>query len=190
VISSFLPEWQFRERHETTIRASCGSVMDAIAGLSTASDPIVTVLIALREFPARVLAWLGIARGRTGQPRFGMADFTCLGRQDKEIVYGLAGKFWRLDYGFAPIADGTAFKAFAQPGSAKLAMGFLVTESGSGVRLTTETRVFCLDEEALRSFRPYWFLIRVASGLIRRRMLRVIKYRAELNAAPIQGDAH
>jgi hypothetical protein len=183
MLSSFLPEWQFSERHETTIRASRGAVIDTIAGLSNASDPVVGLLIVLRELPSRVLARVGIGHERSKRPQFGMGEFTCLGRRDNEIVYGLAGKFWRLNYGLAPIADGAAFIAFAQPGSAKLAMGFLALESGCGVRLMTETRIFCPDQAALHSFRPYWFLIRIASGVIRRRMLRIIKHRAEHAAA-------
>ena len=34
-----------------------------------------------------------------------------------------------------------------------------------------------LDAAALRSFRPYWYLIRPVSGMIRRRMLRTIAQR-------------
>jgi hypothetical protein len=52
MMNSSLPEWQFSERHETTIRASRGAVIDAIAGLSKASDPLVSLLIMLRELPS------------------------------------------------------------------------------------------------------------------------------------------
>ncbi len=44
-------------------------------------------------------------------------------------------------------------------------------------RVTTQTRVHCLDADALRSFTSYWYLIRPVSGLIRRRMLKAIARR-------------
>ncbi|EGH05146.1 hypothetical protein PSYAE_24927, partial [Pseudomonas amygdali pv. aesculi str. 0893_23] len=51
-----------------------------------------------------------------------------------------------------------------------------IHELGDGLtRLVTETRVQCLDAVALRQFRPYWYLIRPFSGLIRRRVLKAIQ---------------
>ena len=55
--------------------------------------------------------------------------------------------------------------------------------------LTTQTRVHCLDADALRRFTSYWYLIRPVSGLIRRRMLKAIARRcASPTTEPIQGS--
>jgi hypothetical protein len=62
---------------------------------------------------------------------------------------------------------------------------FTVRELGGGVvELATETRVRCADAAALRRFRPYWALVRPASGAIRRLMLREIGRVAEGRIAP------
>ena len=52
-----------------------------------------------------------------------------------------------------------------------------------GTELTTETRVLCADAGARRRFLPYWYLIRPASGMIRRVMLREIRRSAEATEA-------
>ena len=64
---------------------------------------------------------------------------------------------------------------------ARLALNFSVAQTDQGQTLTTQTRVFCPDDESLRRFRPYWLLIRPASGFIRRRLLQRIA-RAALSA--------
>jgi hypothetical protein len=45
--------------------------------------------------------------------------------------------------------------------------------------LTTETRVACTDAASARRFARYWWLIRPASGTIRRSWLAAIKRRSE-----------
>jgi hypothetical protein len=96
-----------------------------------------------------------------------------------EMVAGLIGRFWQLDGGLVPIPDGDAFARFAEPGTPKLVIGFRAATDPLGTLLTTETRVFCPDLYSLLRFAPYWVLIRIPSGLIRRRSLRAIKAAAE-----------
>ena len=50
------------------------------------------------------------------------------------------------------------------------------------VRVTTETRVYCLGDTSRHNFRLYWLLIGPFSGLIRKEWLRLIKQRAEAGA--------
>jgi hypothetical protein len=47
-------------------------------------------------------------------------------------------------------------------------------EGGGGTRLSTETRIWCLDPASRRSFRRYWFVVRPFSGLIRIALLRAV----------------
>ena len=91
-------------------------------------------------------------------------------------MMGLAGKFWQLNYGQQPILDAASFLAFSESGSAKLTLHFWAEKiSDTHTQLTTETRVFCIDQKALSNFRPYWYLIRPVSGLIRKRILMKIQ---------------
>lgn len=90
------------------------------------------------------------------------------------------GRFWRPSGNLVPIAGGDAFLAFDEPGIAKLALGFMVTgRQNRGAVLATETRVFCPDRASRMRFTPYWHLIRPFSGLIRHRILSVIKGTSE-----------
>jgi hypothetical protein len=79
------------------------------------------------------------------------------------------------------------FREFDTTGFAKAAWNFALTETGKGeIFLRTETRVKCLDEESLASFRFYWRFVQPFSGLIRREMLRLIKQKAEANSEKSQ----
>jgi hypothetical protein len=110
----------------------------------------------------------------SSQP-FGLRRFTLLAQDESEIVFGLCGRFWRADFGIAPIPDGAAFKSFNEAGVPKLVMSFQTRGPNEGpTRVATETRVHCPDAQAKRAFTPYWIAIRAGSGLIRRRMLSTI----------------
>jgi hypothetical protein len=139
-------------------------------------------MIGLRELPIRLLA----KADRIPEP-FGLHNFTLLAHTDEAIVYGLIGKFWRLNYGLTPVASGEAFRSFSENGVAKLALGFSVENASSGqTRLVTETRVHCPDRLSRLSFTPYWILIRPVSGLIRRRILNSVKGESERSSSPIR----
>ena len=98
----------------------------------------------------------------------------------EELVFGLAGRFWRLDGGLERLAGPEDFRAFAKEGCVKTAWNLRVVEAGPrGSRLITETRVLCLGAGARRKFRLYWALIGPFSGAIRMALLRGVKRRAE-----------
>lgn len=168
----YLPDYHFSERHALDIAASQARVMAAARDYRPDGDALFKCAIAARELPLRVLERLQLRSGAR-QPPFGIDNFTRLEqRGDEELLLGLAGKFWQSDYGQARIADGPAFQAFDAPGTAKLVVGFVAEKlDDSHTRLSTETRVFCLDADARRRFAPYWYLIRPVSGLLRRRIL-------------------
>ena len=119
------------------------------------------------------------------RPPFGLHDFTLLDRSEREIVYGLIGRFWRPDYGLEPVADGAAFLRFDAPEVAKLALAFEACPGPDGrTRLITETRVSCASRAASLKFTPYWPLIRPLSGLLRRRTPAAIKRDSERSSSP------
>ena len=170
-----LPDYQFSETHSLDIKAEPSSVMTRVLDYRPEDERLFRVAIALRELPMRLMR----KADRPPPAAFGMDNFTLLEQvADQGVAYGLAGKLWRADFGQSVIADARAFADFAEPGSVKLVVGFACEPLDSGLtRVTTQTRVHCLDATALRSFRPYWYLIRPVSGMIRRRMLRTIAQR-------------
>lgn len=169
-----LPLHQFSETHSVDIPVEPARAMREVLAWRPEHDSLFRYAIGVRELPMRLL------RRRGPRPAaFGMDNFTLIARDgDREVVYGLAGKLWQTDFGQARVADADSFGQFNEPGTVKLGVGFVCELLPSGLtRITTETRVHCLDAEALGRFRPYWYLIRPVSGLIRRRMLRAIARR-------------
>ncbi len=172
--SRYLPVHHFAERHAITIRANAAAIQNAVAGLDPADDVLIGRLIQLREIPGRLF-------GRTGsEAPFGIHTFTLLARTDNEVAYGLVGRFWTADFGLEAIPDGAAFQAFDRNDAAKLVMNFETQALGEGrTLLTTRTRIYCADRASRIKLLSYWMLIRPVSGLIRRRILRLVKTKVE-----------
>jgi hypothetical protein len=93
---------------------------------------------------------LGLPGALKDEPRFGMKNFTLLARDETSLILGLIGRFWRPSFGLLPVADAREFLAFEQGGVARLVMSFSATPDGAGgVRLITQTRVYCPDWRSL-----------------------------------------
>jgi len=174
LLDTYLPNYQFSERHSTWVNASPREALDVIMDYNFTADGITAVLMALRRLPGLLLS--KVRPHVTAPTNFTMRTFTPLARDgDREMAAGLVGRFWRLDGGLVPIADGEAFLRYAEAGVPKLVMNFSAETDGTRTRLSTETRVYCPDAVSQRRFTPYWYVIRLASGLIRRRFLARIR---------------
>ena len=101
--------------------------------------------------------------------------FTLLGEDPgREVVLGIAGRFWALDERGAMLrlTDARAFDEFKQPGAAKAAANVRCEALDAATTLlSTETRVHCIDATARRRFAFYWALIKPFSGWLRHEML-------------------
>ncbi len=153
-----------------------------LAGDLTAS-PLSRALLALRGYGGRAY------RKSSGTfpeklQRFG---FTRLAeRPGCELVFGLAGRFWKPGGGLRRIPDRDAFLAFAEDGCVKVAWNMLIGGTdGVSCDLSTETRIVCFGDAAYRKFRLYWTLVGPFSGVLRRSLLRGVRRKAE--AGPDSG---
>ena len=176
LIGRYLPDYQFSETHSLESSVSPARLMAEAVNYRPENDRFFRYAIQLRELPMRLFQ----RSTSSTKASFGMDNFTLLHRDGAtEVVYGLAGKFWHADFGQAPVTDGEAFQRFCEAGSVKLAISFTCQHLESGLtRITTQTRVHCLDRQALKRFTPYWYTIRPVSGMIRRRMLQAIVRRS------------
>lgn len=111
-----------------------------------------------------------VARPKVNPSRFGWHSYTVQAQQgDDEIVFGLIGKFSRLDYGQPPFTTAARFLAFDQPDFAKLTVGLqLQHQDDHRIRLATETR---FNAAAVTEFSPYWYLIQPVSGLPHKKLV-------------------
>jgi hypothetical protein len=172
LLDRYLPNWQFREIHSRRIAAPSARVVEAVLTITPRDTPLSGSLMALRLAPAALAArkwplppvrpWIDLLL------EFGFVE---LGRTDQELAFGAVGQFWRVRERLEPIADADAFEVFDQPGFAKGAINFRVSPEEGSVTLVTETRVMTTDDQARRSFAPYWLPVRAIGGLMRREML-------------------
>lgn len=174
LMARHLPQFQFEEHHSLVIDGAPARLLDAAQTVACTPDPLIQKFIAVREFPARVLNHLGRTSHLPSRP-FGFEDFTLLGRDgDREVAYGLVGRFWRSDYGLKRLSSAVEFDQVQD--LPKLVLNFMVNPLEAGhCELSTTTRVWCPDAVSQRAFAPYWYLIRPVSGLIRKRLLTRIK---------------
>lgn len=188
-LDAWLPAYEFSEHHALRVRASAGAVQRALHELDVARIPLVRVLMTLRVLPSLMStprATLARLRSRVGGERrmglMAVEGFALLDDTPREIVLGLTGRFWRASAEVLP-SDAATFRDTPPPGTARVAMNFLLTPQPDGATLvSTETRIHVPDAAARRKFGWYWRAIRLGSGAIRWAMLRAVKRAAE--AAP------
>lgn len=184
LLDGLLPEYDAVERHATIVRAPRERTWRALRTADLGRSHIVAALLALRALPSR-LSQAEERRRSGGRPALTLdglieVGFVPLGeRPGEEIVLGLVGKFWRPK-GSLRAVDAAGFRALEEPGWAKAAWSFSLSDVGPGrTRLATETRVRCTDAASRRRFRAYWIFVRPFSGLLRREALRAIRHAAE-----------
>ncbi len=183
-----LPAAPYRELQQRLVAAPIEDVWPHCLDVSAREIRTLGPLMALRSLPTRIM---GKGAESASTPRALLDVFTDEGfvllRRDSEprngrasVVFGGAGRFWSVRND-APIAfpDGDAFVDFDEPGHAKTIARLDAIDLGDGTtRLETETLVAGTDPASTRRFRPYWALIRLPSGLIRRSWLAAIDRRA------------
>ncbi len=169
LIDEFLSEYDFVETHDISIHASAADVYRATNEIDFSESCLIRWLLRIRGLSTENVTLASLRRSR----------FEFLGETPgRELLFGLVGRFWTLDGGTKKI-DAESFKKFDSAGYAKAVWNFALQPDGHDLRLTTETRIKCLDSESRKWFGLYWMVVRPFSGLIRREMLRLIKNRAE-----------
>jgi len=187
LIDEYLPEYDAREIHRTTVHAPASRIYSAFRSTDLADAMLVRICLALRALPGVLLSPVRGFRRFSFLPGTSMTlrEFETRGfrvlaeNPPHELLIGLMGSFWKMDGGLLPIESAT-FKGSQLPGTARVAWNFSIVEQENGMcELATETRVKCSDSKSRRYFHLYWAAIRPGSGLIRRCMLRSIREKAE-----------
>jgi len=183
-----LPAAPYRELHQRVVAAPIEEVWPHCLAVSAREIRTLGPLMALRSLPARIM---GNGVESASAPRPLLEVFTDEGfvllRRDCEprdgrasVVFGGAGRFWSVrNNASITFAGSDAFLDFDEPGNAKTVARLDAVDLGDGTtRIETETLVAGTDPASTRKFRPYWALIRLPSGLIRRSWLAAIDRRA------------
>jgi hypothetical protein len=180
LIDELMPRFDAVERHAIRIAAPPEVVYAALRRVDLLGSRLIRWLIALRSLPAA----LGRPRARAARvaltlDRMLEHGFVLLGeRPGRELALGVVGRFWTPGGERVPV-DAEGFRAFDRAGYAKVVWDFrLAPEAGGATRLSTETRIWCLDPGSRRRFGRYWLVVRPFSGLIRLVLLRAVAQEA------------
>jgi hypothetical protein len=179
-LEAALPDFGWREYHETTIAAPPERVRDALLSLEISDLRLTAFLVAIRTLPTLLTGRRPLGAGAgTLLEELGSAGFVVLRDSESELVLGVVGRFWGLRATPLRLAGVQAFEEFAEPGYARAVWNFRFEPLENGTRLSTETRIQATDAAARRAFGRYWRIIQPGSGLIRREMLAAVRRRAE-----------
>lgn len=99
---------------------------------------------------------------------FRRPPFVLLEEGERWSASGVAGRLWARRGGLARLERPEEYRAWAKPGTARVALLNAVRpRRGGGSEIVTETRVRCVDRRALIRFRPYWAVVGPFSRFIR-----------------------
>jgi hypothetical protein len=178
-IDEWLPQYQVSASYSIIVDASVEKTFAALAQASFSDLAIVRGLMRLRGYR------LGGGKNPETAPQQGVrGSFLELAAlPPRELVLGIAGRFWRPDGGIVRGLTPAEFADFHREGYAKAVWNFSLTPVDGGTHLKTETRIQTFGRSATLKFRAYWLLVGSFSGLIRLAMLREVKRIAEQPAA-------
>jgi len=172
-IDVFLPQFDVNEAHTIMVKGTPAAVYRVVRSLDFSCSPVIRNLFRLR----------GLSSSSIRLGRLQASGFILLADEPgQHLVLGLLGRFWQPSGQLIEVAP-QAFAGAAPAGCAKAVWDFEMTDiAPDRVRLSTETRVLCLDAYSRRRFRLYWQVIGPFSAWIRREMLRAVKRQVEQNA--------
>lgn len=162
-------------------------------------SPLVAMLFEMRALPERlagrrpgpVLRRLDDLRSTPEAPGFGVL----VDDPPREVAVGAIGRVWEPVIPFVHAADPAAYRAFAEPGYARVAWAIRVSPRGErGARIEFELRVDATSDEAWHRFQRYFLLIGPGSHFIRHAALAGLVRElgapdAYENDRPMEGDA-
>lgn len=173
-----LPDYDFNEVHQTLVPAPPLQADAALRSLDMSETPLVSFLMFLRELPARLTGQTTITQN---QKEFSGENKNTVGKvfydtPGEETAFGFIGRPWKLaEVDFVEsIRTCDEFTAFSQPGYVKVAANYTFRAVKGGTCVRTESRIAATDRYAALRFLPYWIIIRIPSGLIRRSMLAAL----------------
>jgi hypothetical protein len=198
LLDKYLPKWDFTEVHTIKIKSSAEAAYKAMQETTMKElHCFVRLLFNMRSLPEKLagrkensLSPEAFPDNKSLIDQMLKNDFIKIEEQPpREIVFGLIvpgsiGRVWEKSSGkLLKFSDANEFLTFNKPDFLHVIANLSIDDAPKAgyVIVRTESRTMGLSEKARRNFRPYWFIIRPWSGLIRRLWLKAIKRRAESN---------
>ena len=170
LIDKYLPKYSFSEYHETVINSSIEKVYETARNFDLSKSNLIKWLFKVRGLPTK----------RMHLQDF-ISDIGFTNIEENIPTENLIG-FWAR-YKIEPITNSDNFINGTISHRVKVVWNFFLEELDSNqVRLSTETRVLCITPSAKVTFGLYWIIIKPFSGVIRNKMLQIIKQDSETDA--------
>ena len=167
LIDKYLPRYSFNEYHETIINGHIEEVYETARNFDLSKSHLIKWLFKIRGLPTKRMHL---------QDFISDIGFTII--EENIPVENLIG-FWAR-YKIESIPSPDDFIRTTISARVKVVWNFYLEELDSNqVRLSTETRVLCITPSAKITFGIYWMIIKPFSGIIRKKMLRIIKENSE-----------
>ena len=174
------PAYHYSERHSRHINASPERVYSATRTVSAGEIRLFQTLTWIRRFGQPGPE--GILNAPERLPLVDVAlrsGFVLLSdHPPRELVFGAIVVAPRSARGKGPLTP-DLYRTIRAPGFVKATMNFRIEPEGTGSRITTETRVYGTDTDAILRFTPYWRTVLPGSWILRVTWLDAIRRRAE-----------
>jgi hypothetical protein len=178
LLDRFMPVYDVVERHHARLAASSEVVLAAARDMDLQGSTVVHAIFKARELvlgaePGRDVKRIGLVEQLTSM------GWGVLAETPHEIVFGAATQPWLANVTFRSLPP-DRFASFDEPGFVKIAWTLRADPiSGSESIFRTETRAVTTDAVARSKFRWYWARFSPGIIVIRRMMLRQLRYEVD-----------
>jgi hypothetical protein len=170
-LDDWLPEPALRVAHRVTSTASPAELWRAARALTLGQSPVL----------GRLVQWRipGTARELTFDALLREPPFLVLAEAESSLVSGLVGRIWTLRRDYPALPDPASFRAFAERGSARVAIAAWADADRRGGALCAEARVQALGAQGQLGVAAVRPLVIAFQPLIGSEALRAAARRAE-----------
>ena len=176
-LDAIMPEYQFFERHSARIHARPKQAMAAVRASTFGDMKSLDTLLKIRAAALRIHDNANLLQDRRVVDTFATSGYLTESTEHEIVMFVASnpGTMRRPE-----VHTLREFADYHEPGAFKMAFNFLVEDAGDGwSTVSTETRLWALDDATRRGVGRYWRLIVPGSGLLRREWLSGIRKRAE-----------
>ena len=167
LIDKYLPDYTFNEIHEIVINGPIGKVYQVAKNLDLSKSKLIVFLFKVRGLPTRRLHLPDLITD--------MGFTNIEERFPTEILIG----FW-VRTKIEQIPTPQDFVNNTISARVKIVWNFRFSNLNSAqTKVSTETRILCVHPVTKVFFSLYWLIVRPFSGLIRIKMLQILKQDSE-----------
>jgi hypothetical protein len=168
LIDKYLPEYTFNEIHEILINSPIEKVYQVTKNFDLSKSKLIVFLFKIRGLPTKRLNLQDL-----------ILDFGFSNIEEQFLTENLIG-FWAKKK-IEPITNQKDFINNTISAKIKVVWNFrFSSQNSTQTKVSTETRILCVHPVTKVLFTLYWLIVRPFSGIIRIKMLKIIKKDSEI----------